>query len=218
MTSLSSLIDQLNQEIRMDRFNKLWDTTQKTQFLNQAYFQVQKDMGFKLRENQALYTINTVAGTREYALPSDFVLLKMVTYNGQPLEKTEYEDLKYRQIADVQGTPYEYYIYGTNIGLNPIPDSIKPAILYYRKRLPTLTSSQGTTPPSDFDLAIIKYAAYLLWSTPRGNRQTAQDKATDYKQSVDTLRLAYVYSDMNDLKFGIQRRAGNYFSTPKNLL
>lgn len=217
-TTLAALVARLNSEIKIDKNNKIWSEDDKEQFINDAYFQVQKDMSFKLRANQASLTFSTAAGTQEYALPSNFITARLVTYNGEPLDKTEYEDLKEQNQGNAQGTPYEYYIYGDNIGLNSIPDAVGTVILYYRKRLPTLTDSQNTVLVTDFDLAIIKYAAYLLWSTPRGNRDTAQEKVTDYKQAIDTLTLAYIYQDTADLTYRQQRsHRGMSFRSPRSL-
>lgn len=202
-TALSVLKTALNVETsKIDRNDKLWDAATKTQFLNQALFQVQKDCGFDLRFNKAsAYSISGVAGTQEYVLPSNFIQLRVATWNGQTLNKVEYEDLVEQQIQFVRGTPYEYYIYGDNIGLNSIPDNSGTLLLIYRKRLANLSDSQDSQLPSDFDLPIVKYAAYLLWSTPRGNRQTAQEKVTDYEQAMNTIRSTYLYNDYADMTF-----------------
>lgn len=206
MTSLSSLKSQLNDEIKIDKNDKLWTKDQKYQFLNQAYFQLQKDLNFKLRENQAQpYSLPIVAGTQEYALPNDFIRALLITWVGRKLEQIDFIALKAQNVGNVQGIPYQYYIYGNNIGFYSIPNSIGPALLYYLKRLPVLTESQDSVLNQDFDLAIVKYAAYLLWATPRGNRQTAQEKATDYEQCINTLRMAYLFQDTANMKFGIER-------------
>jgi len=207
-TDLSDLKIQLNVETsKIDRNDKLWSPETKTMFLNQGLFQVQKDCGFDLRFNHATpEVIAAVAGTQEYALPAQFIQMRVVTFDGQTLNKREYEDLIADQIQFVRGTPYEYYIYGDNIGLNAIPDNAGSLNLYYRKRLLNMSDSQNSQLPSDFDLAIVKYAAYLLWSTPRGNRQTAQEKVTDYEQAMNTIRSTYLYNDTADLTFRNSRR------------
>lgn len=216
MTDLSSLRSQLNDEVKIDKNDKLWSPTTKNQFLNQAYFQVQKDLNFKTRQNQAApYTIPTVTGTQEYALPSDFIRVQLVTWDGQKIYPIDYIHLKSQNLGMAQGKPYEYYLYGGNIGFYPIP-STGTGLLYYLKRLPLMTASQDSVLPSDFDLAVVKYAAYLLWSTPRGNRQTAQEKVTDYEQIMNTLRMAYIYEDTANMTFGIQRSTSRS-SSPKSL-
>lgn len=216
MTSLSSYKSQLNDEVKIDKNDKLWSPEVKNQFLNQAYFQVQKDMNFKTRQNQApAYPIAVVAGTQEYVLPADFIRTQLVTCNGLKIYAIDFIDLKAQNLGTAQGLPYNYYLYGGNIGFYPIPTNADIE-LYYLKKLPVMTSVQDGVLPVDFDIAVVKYAAYLLWSTPRGNRQTAQEKATDYEQVMNTLRMAFLYEDTANATFGIQRWTHNRTS-PKSV-
>ena len=70
----------------------------------------------------------------------------------------------------------------------------------YRKRLPTITSSQDSLLPSDFDEAIAKYAAYVLFQQVR-NTESAKNSLADYASIMDTLRSAYIHIDSFDLRF-----------------
>jgi hypothetical protein len=166
-------------------------------------------MNFRIRECQKSYDITTTPGIREYTLPANFIHSDEVTYdNGAPLNPVEKMDLVRQQrfSTNPQGTPYDYYFYGAYIGLDPIPDAAKTLTLYMERQLPTLTSTQGSVLPSHYDLAIVKYASYLIWSGPRGNRQTAQEKATDYKQQINTLRTSYLLRKTTGLQWKPARR------------
>lgn len=211
-TPTNTLLKELNDDLKIDKNNKLWTAEEKYSALNWAYFQLQKDLQFKIRECQKQFDITTTPGTREYTLPNNFIHMNEVTYNFQPIWPVEKEELARRQVFqnNVQGTPYQYYLYGSQVGLDPIPAEAKTLSLYMARQLPTLTATQGSILPSQYNLAIIKYASYLIWSGPRGNRQTAQEKATDYKQQVNTLRSAYLLrTSVNAWKPARRKRYGS---------
>ena len=73
------------------------------------------------------YTTPTVASTQEYALPSRYLDIKRVTYNGtklQPISMREYDELTWpNTTTTTTGTPTYYYYFGETIGLYPSPDS-----------------------------------------------------------------------------------------------
>jgi hypothetical protein len=109
-----------------------------------------------------------------------------------------------------QGKPNQYYIYGSNIGFNSIPNSTYNIIIDYFKRLPTLTSIQASLLPSDFDDAIALYAVYLAFKSI-GKIESSIASLQDYNQVVSTLLTSYIYDDMNT-SFSYQRWSGNMLS------
>lgn len=216
-TALATLRSKLNTELKIDKNDKIWSQTAKDQYLNQAYFQVQKDGNYFWRENQGQNTFNSVSGTQEYALPSDFIRLDYIAFDNNNLYKTTLQDIKTFHATTQSSTPNQYYIYGSNIGLQPIPLSAGSVYMLYRKRLPTLTAIQDDLLPEDFDDAIVKYAAYLAWSSPRGNEAVAASKRQDYELVMNTLRAGYQLQDSADLNWAMQRRSLNYQANPNIL-
>ena len=74
------------------------------------------------------------------------------------------------------------------------------------KRVPSLASDDDIMAfPDDFDVAVVKYASYLAWSSPRGNEQTAWTKKQEYDMIMNSLRTWYIFYDTNDLSFGVAR-------------
>lgn len=73
------------------------------------------------------YTTTTVASTQEYALPSRYIDILRVTYNGtklQPISMREYDELTWpNTTTTTSGTPTFYYYFGETIGLFPVPDA-----------------------------------------------------------------------------------------------
>ena len=102
------------------------------------------------------------------------------------------------------GKPYQYYIHSTNYGLYPVPNSWATIDIDYLKRLPTLTSSQSTEFPEDFDDAICSYAKYLAYLSVNKNEQAAIS-LQDYQAQTDTLIASYIYDDVVHTQFWYQR-------------
>ena len=63
----------------------------------------------------------------------------------------------------------------------------------------------------DFDMAIVKYAAFLAWSSLDGKQNTAAAQLQEYQLEIDTLVSTYIFDDINDLTFGLQKRT-KFFS------
>jgi len=214
MSTLATLEDKFNSEVKINKNDRVWNSANKAQLINSATIQLQKDNGFSWRENTAdSNSITIVSGTQEYDLPSDFIMSTLVRYGTQPLKKTEKRAIDISQQASSSGTPSYYYIRGTKIGLHPIPSQGGTLTLDYQKRLPTITSSQDSSFPEDFDDAVIKYAAYLAFSNYRPKYQDADRKLNDYRFALNTLLSAYGLYDMADLNFGYQRVDMSHFNT-----
>jgi hypothetical protein len=211
-TTLAQLVSKLRSELKIDPNDKIWSTDAKEEYVNSAYLQVQRDGQFNWRENQVEddTTIQMVAGTEKYNLPSDFVRLDYIQTRDNLFVLRASTLSKIRTRGNTgNSAPNEYFIYGNQIGFYPKPDKSYTTLILYRKRLATLTDSQDSELPSDFDQAIIKYAAYLAWSSPRGNPQVAGQKLEDYKASMSRLRLTYLLQNSADLKFSYQVEALN---------
>ena len=209
MSTLTELLTKLNTEyIKIDPNNKIWSTTEKTSFINGGFLQIQKDWGFRWRENEASYTFTTVWGTIEYTLPTDFIKLDQVEYSWVALLSTDRKSVRLRNPLGSQSTPNYYYIYGTKLGFDPIPDTSISIVMDYMKRLPTITGSQSSSLPEDFDNAICAYAAYLAMNSVEKQGKAISMQA-DYQQNLNMLLGTYQYQDLN-MSFSLWRSAPFY--------
>lgn len=219
MSSLSTLLTKLRDEVKIDPNDKIWSQSTKTRALNAAYFQVQKDGNFDWPENVAEYTFSTVAGTREYAQPSDFVRLELIRFNGQWLDKEDKLHLKMAyssSFATNQGTPNTYYVYGRYIGLDPIPNTTGTVDLDYRKKLPEMTSLVDCAFTEDFDEATVLYAAYKLFKQAK-QLDRAKTAYEDYQLEIDKLTASRLYVDAFHTRFKNERRPRGYVTQPNVL-
>lgn len=218
MSTLAEIKSGLIEYLKCDPNDKIWSEAQKNSYINKAYLRVQKDGNFNWGENQAdVTTITTATGTEFYNLPSDFIrldLVQLANVNWQ-LGTTNKKTVMMMGVG-ANSQPSQYYIYGNQIGFYPRPDNAYTVNLLYRKRLPTMTSSVDCAFVSDFDEAIIKYAAYQIWSTTKNSAKAGQ-AIEDYKMALDTLKMAYQVQDSQDFRFGYQKFNNRPANFPRTL-
>lgn len=204
MSTLAILRTKLNRELKIDPNNKIWSLEEKDQAINDAYDQIQRDGEYNWRENQTSTTVSLVANTQEYNLPSDFVRLEAIIIDNYPMHKKNYVDVQ-RLSNTSASKPSEYYLYGSKYGFYPKPDSTYTINFIYRKSLPTITSLVDSTFSDSYDRAIAKYAAFIIFSTTRGNEGVANTKLNDYEREINRLRLKYQLQDHSNLSFQFSR-------------
>ena len=194
-------------------------------FLNQAQLYHQSKSGFRWPENEGTSTpLVTAAGTREYALPSNFGALEMIVRGSQvidPKDEMEFSDVLRRNPSSNQGSPTNFYLRGLYIGLEPVPSGAETDTLYYRKRLPWLTN--GTSEVIGFaqehDDALITLMEYYAWSSlpdPSGKYQTlARNKLSLYEdQKLPVLKSTFLSRNPDGMSFYSTRHQSNVHPNP----
>ena len=206
----------LRTELRKDPNGKIWSDDALETYINQAYTQIQKDWNYQWRENQAEYQFNTVVGTQQYALPSDFNKVELVRYTGTNLVKTSKVRLKREYTSFVSWTPSRYYLFGANIWFDVLPSAVWEIDLDYVKKNAKLSADTTESAyPDDYDVAIIKYAAFLAWSSVPWN-PVASSKLQEYNLEIETLVSTYIFDDIADLTVNLQR--GDRYVTQATVL
>jgi hypothetical protein len=216
MSTLSSLVSDLREHIKSDPNDKIWSLSTKEAAINNAYFQLQKDGNFRWADNEATTTQATTAGTAEYALPTDFIRMDLVqdsTALGE-LDPTS-KSIVMRNGAG-SGQPSSYYLFNQKLGLYPTPDAAYTLNILYRKRLATMTALVDCDFPADFDPAIVRMAAFMLWSTTKNKAKTAQ-ALEDYKIFLQSLKNAFLFQDAN-ISFGYQRGSNRRIALDPRML
>lgn len=204
-------------ELKKDPNGRIWSDAELNNYINKAYLKVQKDWNFQWRENQGNNTQSTVVWTQQYTLPTDFGKIQLVRFNWTNLIPTTKVTLKRQYSSFVSWTPSQYYLFGNYIWLDVLPSSVWTLDIDYQKRLTAFTADADVCAfNDDFDLAIVKYAAYLAWSSIDGKQNTAAAQLWEYQLEIDTLYSTYIFDNVEDLVYGLQR--GNRYMTQPNVL
>lgn len=208
-----ALRTQLRAELMTDPSGKIWSNTQLNDFLAQAYRKIQSDTQFGMEENEsATDSFSTVDGTAEYDLPTNFGRMEAVNISSQPLTLTTLKKIKQRNPGTVTGSPTEYYIRGTKIGLHPTPIEAKTVEELFISAFvfPVNDTTVIDYDDDEIERALIKYGAYLAWSSPRGNRATALEKREDYNEVMGSIKLRKLFRDRNIDYKTVRRSRHNY--------
>jgi len=213
MSNRAELRADLRNELKKDPNAKIWTDDTLNGYLKQGNLKVQKDWNFQWRENQANTTFSTVVWTQEYVLPTDLGKIQLVRFNTTDLRKTTKVQLKRDQNNFVAWTPSKYYVFGAYIGFDVLPSAVWTIDFDYIKRL--IFPTDDTTDidfNDDFDASIVKYAAFLAWSTIPAMNWVASSKVQEYGLELDTLYSTYIFDDLADLTMRLQRRSRWYIT------
>lgn len=215
--TVSQLIDDLRDEIKTDPNGRIWRDRELRRFLSRAYLKIQADAMFNFPENQAAPTaLVTVAGTQEYNLPTSFGRMIKILIGGSdyPLTMITLENVPQQGET---GSPTEFYLRNDQIGFHPIPDNAYTLTQIYRKKFLFPDEDTEAIDYDDDEVAdtMVKYASYLAWASPRGNRATAIEKLQDYKELLSALKHAKMFRSKT-LSYKTVRNTGQYFN-PRGL-
>ena len=92
-------------------------------------------------------SISTVAGTREYALPTNYVQMKEFHLTTDPLTPLSYitpEMMTRLWAGSSQAKPKVFTIIGENVRLGPNPDAVYTTSMLYYKTFDALSDSNTT--------------------------------------------------------------------------
>jgi hypothetical protein len=209
MATLSTLLSGLRDYLKSDPNDKIWSTSQKTNAINVAYFQLQKDGNFNWAENQDVATWTTT-GIQEYPISTyvpNFIRMDLVQFSdttGEIYPTTKAQQL--RNANSGTGRPSSYYIWNNKIGFYPQPDLGYPVRILYRKKLAAITNSVDSSFSDEFNDAIIKYAAAQIWATTK-NTDKARQALQEYQLDLNLLKMSYLFNDTAALTFPFQKQS-----------
>lgn len=203
---------QTNVRRRLDESTAaFWADADLTQWINEAA----RDIARRSETLQASTTINSVAGTQEYTLPTNALRIYRVEYRPDGATATQTIPLEYRDFNSMdsvwwsrqavdRGTPYCFTMWGfpptLTLVLFPLPaTSVTAAIKVYYYRLPAAASSGSDTvdvPEGWFDL-IEDYCEFSALRKDRDPRwQEARSLYEEKLQHfIETTRR---WTDQND--------------------
>ncbi len=203
--TLSELRIKVRQEMKVDRNGRIWDNSTVDDAINLAILTVQKASNFGWQVNDACQTIQSVAGQETYSLDENSQGIKLVEYEKDTIFTTQKLEIEALNKTLPSWTPRFYYIYNWALGLSPIPTTSNQEItIFYQKFLVPLSDDSDTLPfQSDFTKTVVLYASYDLFAqtSDAKNIQRASVKKDRYKEELNTIRLAYLIPDSNQVRY-----------------
>ena len=110
---------------------------------------------------EGVFSTTTVASQQEYDFPENIASIKRVTYDGQKLEKIDFDEDDIYTIFDSDntdtGTPRYYFVWDRTIYLRPLPDDTLTLKVFGYKTAQAVTSSSTLDVPAKHHYAIIDY-------------------------------------------------------------
>jgi len=152
--------------------------------------------------------ISTVAGTREYALPSGYVQAKEFHLSTDPLTPLSYitpEMMSRVWAGSTQGKPQAFTIIGDNLRLGPEPDAVYTTSLLYYKTFDALSDATTTNWVILNAPDIYLYGSLLEAEPFVMNDERVGLWATAFKQAIEDVQ----FQDNKDRHSGSELRVMN---------
>lgn len=182
-------------DIARSQYNATGDTffveTEMLRWITQGC----QELAAKALTIRKIYTTTTVASTQEYALPSNIIAIKRMTYDGKKLDPYTFREddsvtaLNF-DLTDT-GTPIYYAKWDTSVFLRPIPDDAKTLKIFCYTRPETVTATSVIEVPEDYHHDI---ADYLVWrmALKDGNVTIAREYQAEWKEAVRQAKMLEV--------------------------
>jgi len=166
----------------------------------------------RIRAMETKQTASTVAGQRNYALPTDYIQMRNFQINSDPIRVLEYltpEMYDRMWAGSTSGTPYYYTVVADELQLGPAPDSaVTMEMLFYKKFTPLSVSVAtnwviANAPDVYLYGSLIEAEAFLV------NDQRLQVWSAGYGNAIDALSRADARDRHSGSALRITTTAGN---------
>jgi hypothetical protein len=113
-------------------------------------------------------TINFIADTQSYSLPTDFQRLVAVVLNGSTVRLEEVSPEQYWSTygaTPAEGNPRFFFLWGNQIYVTPVPTASSGGLTLFYYRQPTLMTDDSHSPEwqSEFHMIVADYVCRHLW-------------------------------------------------------
>ena len=163
----------------------------------------------RIRDMETVSTaISTVAGTREYDLPTGFVQMKEFHLTTDPLTPLSYitpEMMTRIQAGSTKAKPEVFTIIADKVRLGPNPDAVYTTSMLYYKTFTALSASNTTSDMLTNNPDVYLYGTLLEAEPFIMNDERVALWATAFKQAIDDIQ----FQDNKDRHSGSQLRVMN---------
>lgn len=198
------------QEIRENVLAYGFSSANFTSRINRWIDEAQRVMFRKagLRMKEEAYEFETVAGTKEYSLPSKFgSIVSLFNHTTEPHENlVEIESIKeYDEMEETKGEPVNYIIHKNQIYIWPIPSSVYKLTLRYNI-VPSSIAAENSASPTiaeDFIYLIEEYVLFKCFGA-----EGDIELANYHKGLFDTGMVDFVGMMNTDSRDGVRQIEG----------
>jgi len=168
----------------------------------------------RIRDMETVSTaISTVAGTREYDLPTGFVQMKEFHLTTDPLTPLSYitpEMMTRMQAGSTKAKPEVFTIIADKVRLGPNPDAVYTTSMLYYKTFTALSASNTTSDMLTNNPDVYLYGTLLEAEPFIMNDERVALWATAFKQAIDDIQ----FQDNKDRHSGSLLRVMNTSGYP----
>ena len=168
----------------------------------------------RIRDMETVSTaISTVAGTREYDLPTGFVQMKEFHLTTDPLTPLSYitpEMMTRIQAGSTKAKPEVFTIIADKVRLGPNPDAVYTTSMLYYKTFTALSASNTTSDMLTNNPDVYLYGTLLEAEPIIMNDERVALWATAFKQAIDDIQ----FQDNKDRHSGSLLRVMNTSGYP----
>lgn len=176
---------------------KYWTDAEIDFWLNRALLDINQELAI----NKSYYDQNTQAGKQDYLIATDIVhynYIYAVQWKGWELKPCNMKDTF--GPTQIQGTPTNFFIWGANIYLYPIPTEVATLKQWYLKTGAVISGSEKPWVPDYFRFAMVFFAVHL------GKFKDSEFAESDawfklYQNEINKGRLLVKDSDMAGLPY-----------------
>jgi hypothetical protein len=150
-------------------------------------------------------SLTTVAGTATYALPSGFFKLYGVdlTYHGDTHALLPYmrsERAAYQQEELVLRGPPRYSLVGSNLKLQPTPQSVMTGTIYYAPEATVLSSgTDAVNYPNGWEKYVVLYAAIQALLKEESSVTGLRQELAEVEKEIERAKEARDYANPKTL-------------------
>ena len=168
----------------------------------------------RIRDMETVSTaISTVAGTREYSLPTGFVQMKEFHLTTEPITPLSYitpEMMSRMWAGSTTAKPQVFTIIADNVRLGPSPDAVYTTSMLYYKTFTALSTDNTTSDMLTKNPDVYLYGTLLEAEPFIMNDERVALWATAFKQAIDDIQ----FQDNKDRHSRSQLRAMNTSGNP----
>lgn len=165
------------EEYARQNYNAVGDTFYSQAEIFRHIFNAEMELVRETNCIRLVYTTSTVAGTQEYAKPTNSLSIKRITYDGakiSPINMREDDALTGNNSSTTaQGTPVYYFEWGSNIYLRPVPDAVGTLTIYSFDMPQTVSAASVLDVPERYHHDIANYVLAMMALKDR-NREMHQ--------------------------------------------